>query len=1163
MAIVKTNDQHYKNIAAAIRAAADIDTRMTPGEMAETLSVKSLHLTWAFDNAAPGSGEGIITLTRGTELSAGVYTVYLADGAGVPLSDLPALCELDITERAYAAYAIPQGCAALIAVKNGAADARFVIPPAKRMTETPAYTFGLLADLHIDGDGEDTAGTQADLSAALSVFAADGMDFVAVAGDVTEAGRRADIDAYKSIRDAQSLPVFCVRGNTDTVGDCGMLAWNEIEPNGLYFEKTFGDDVFLFVGETVDDAANPYSSYVLDWLEARLAAYIDRRVFVIGHRFVGGCGNPLGRSPEAGLLNTEGCGGRRLSELLATYRNTVYISGHSHFDFGWQAAAGDAIVAPRTADMCHCIHVPALASPRAATVDGYVDVPSVALGYEVEVFGDCIRLSGMDFTAGGRVSTAQYRLDTTRIPLADGGEDEDEEAYPYVPMTELSAFELGGFDMTTGEEKDARWDYRTVEYIPLSDNPAPTFACFGRVIYMRVFYYDADRLFLGCTRHFDNDIASDYNEVFAITPPAGSAYIRFQAQLAYEAMQFNGAYIPPEIISPRPPSVPLPAGTGFVPVDVGEMPTDPREKAKWKALDFLGRQMNTSQMKSRIDFDALSVGACQMVAGRVPALENPALVQNKYISTAQDFSPEYTGIVSGKWHTSLAHPERHRVDVYVVTDEYYYVASCELLHDGTWQTPRNIGRGIKHIELVEKSTGIVREYGRPYVDNYTVGLFVYEDAEYQIATARIFVSGGSYYFYDRGTYGDIGKVLGKVMTPEGETVGISSNYSNVRYGRLPSSYLVPPTDPQYARDGNTALGKHGYMMNSRCFIYDAGLALLAFTQAGRYDICREILDRMAHEQKADGSWNFSYDNYIGQLYEDYVRTGSVGWLIWGGCYYAEKSGDTAYTEMLDKGGRWLLSKQITAAADPRRGLLTGGVGGYDVDYVYNPAEITWCSTEHNCSCLQALYGLAKLTGDAGYTSAAAALSAALIGTLYDSVGGRFYQGIGADGVKDTAWALDCTTWAGKTALSLGRSDIASACAATCKRVFGVTGKRIVESPDKETFNMTYSLPADVTVDGFKPYADGYEDPPALVWTEGTLGSIALFRALSDTDTAEAYLSDMVTLQEAIGSTGGVIYTTETRASIPWEFHVWESAVSSAWLYLLLGEEDVLFCGARP
>lgn len=54
------------------------------------------------------------------------------------------------------------------------------------------------------------------------------------------------------------------------------------------------------------------------------------------------------------------------------------------------------------------------------------------------------------------------------------------------------------------------------------------------------------------------------------------------------------------------------------------------------------------------------------------------------------------------------------------------------------------------------------------------------------------------------------------------------------------------------------------------------LALLVFTTSGDYDICVEMLKRMKYEQNDDGSFNFSYDIYIGQLFDGYVRTGAMG-----------------------------------------------------------------------------------------------------------------------------------------------------------------------------------------------------------------------------------------------------------------------------------------------
>ena len=53
-------------------------------------------------------------------------------------------------------------------------------------------------------------------------------------------------------------------------------------------------------------------------------------------------------------------------------------------------------------------------------------------------------------------------------------------------------------------------------------------------------------------------------------------------------------------------------------------------------------------------------------------------------------------------------------------------------------------------------------------------------------------------------------------------------------------------------------------------------------------------------------------------------------------------------------------------------------------------------------------------------------------------------------------------------------------------------------------------------------------------------------------------NECIKLQEIQNGTGGVLYVTATHAQLPWEFHVWESVVSSAWLYLIIKNPDVLF-----
>lgn len=459
------------------------------------------------------------------------------------------------------------------------------------------------------------------------------------------------------------------------------------------------------------------------------------------------------------------------------------------------------------------------------------------------------------------------------------------------------------------------------------------------------------------------------------------------------------------------------------------------------------------------------------------------------------------------------------------------------------------------------------EGGSPYryFSYFTVRLYSYSDAEYTNDTCTIWNVGGGLYVWYTNTVAEghkIGKVLQQVWR-EGafqyDVVGIAGAVTNLESGRLPASFLIPVDDPQYNKDGSNAMGVYGYLLNSRTWAYDVGLALLVFTTSGEYDLCREMLDRMAYEQNTDGSFNFSYDIYIGQLFDGYVRTGAMGWLVWGACYYTLESGDRSYVEMIQKAGDWLVSKQVTDTNDPRYGLMTDGYGTYNMeDYSYTGDEIEWCSVEHQCSGLQALEGCALVFKSSKYKEAAELVRDKLFLNCYDKENRRFYQGING-GKPDEAWALDCTTWAGMLVFSIVHDATAKACLQTAKEVYLTTGKSTVQSQEMDYYNTAYS--STETFSGFKPYSDktaDYAGAPDLVWTEGTLGYAALALMLGDWTEARQYVDECIRLQNCGGSTGGLIYTTATYGMLPWEFHVWESVVSSAWLYLLIHNPDVLF-----
>ena len=560
-----------------------------------------------------------------------------------------------------------------------------------------------------------------------------------------------------------------------------------------------------------------------------------------------------------------------------------------------------------------------------------------------------------------------------------------------------------------------------------------------------------------------------------------------------------------------------------------------------------------------------------------------------YVLRDKSYEVVVCNLVSGRWITEMEFRETYLVPIYdeetgqvigEVEEVVYYTLPIELQEgvkvfryaqhcSGHWEDVSQPGAQYEKAEryVFEASGEVSDEDGGnawPYFSDYLVRFFTYSDTEYLNDECKIFRAGDTMYWYSNhvAVGAKIAKMVKKAWR-EGEfvydVVAVAGAISNIKNGRLPASFLIPPDDPQFDKDGSKALWKYGYMLNSRTWAYDVGLALLVFTTSGDYDICKEMLERMKFEQNVDGSFNFSYDIYIGQLFEGYVRTGAMGWLIWGMCYYTLETGDRSYVEMIKKGGDWLISRQITDTRDPRYGLMTGGIGSYNFDdYSYIDVDIEWCSVEHQCSGLQALEGCSLVINNSKYKKAAELVRDQLFLKCYDKENGRFYQGING-GKPDGAWALDCTTWSGALIFSVVNDDTPKACLKTAADVYLTEGKKIMQSNQETRYNMTYS--SEDSFSGFKPYSDitpDYEGAPDIVWTEGTLGYVNLCLILGEEEEAKKYVDEVIDIQNCKNSTGGVLYVTATYAELPWEFHVWESVVSSAWLYLLIHNPDVLF-----
>lgn len=587
-------------------------------------------------------------------------------------------------------------------------------------------------------------------------------------------------------------------------------------------------------------------------------------------------------------------------------------------------------------------------------------------------------------------------------------------------------------------------------------------------------------------------------------------------------------------------------------------------------LSFIKRQFNVSNFTVEISFPKVFDESFmnQTMYGNITSdLSNYRLIdETGYVSLDEDYDYEYEGEVSGSSTSSF-------VRYYEWTDKEYLVAVIPVTN-GRWSTlDVGIEANTNCIKMVYDAEG---HCARKYYDQDEIHVRLYMhavgDTEHLTDNCKIYhnVSGNKFFFSNKAY---LGMKICKVVIPNGtggwSVIGLAGGISNATTGRFPASFLIPEDDPQYDKDGSTAQGAYGYLLNSRTFLYDVGLAFLVLAEAEEYTLCQKMLERLEIEQNSDGSFNFSFDIYIGVLFHHYVRTGSVGWLVWGICYYILKSGDynPRWLNILDKAGVWICSQQITDENDERYGLLTCGYGSYNMDdYSYNDEKITLCSTEHNCSTLQALFGLSLIfdpTDRIDYGYRASLVKTGLMNTLWNRDADRFYQG-----VNDPAWALDCATWAGIQSYNCINRIYAEKCENLSADVYTMTGKRIVQGTTKDRYNQKYY--SNSTFDGFKPYSDrtpDYQGAPDIVWSEGTLGYILLCMKIGRYNEAKHYMDEMVKLQTDVSNcTGGILYVNATYGELPWEFHVWESMVSSAWMYLLIKNPQCLFptvCRTAP
>ena len=397
-----------------------------------------LILSYGFNDNVVGSAYGDIALIGNNSSEVGEFFIYYSNDNEV-LSDYDAIATLNlVSSNSLKTFSmieenlIPYSATKIVAVQNGEVKAEYEIPTTKRtMDESDKlYSFGLLSDIHVDGDGTDETLSNSDLQRALQFFENYGVVMNVVTGDATWDGNSTDVKNLKTVlSNYTTKPYYIVRGNHDVRHECADLTYwtNNVESNGLYFSVRQGNDVFLFVGMANDDYSVVFTTEELDWLEEQLETYKNQRVFVLEHVFVDPVGNVCNLYPWSGFLDGELP--NRFKSMLSFYKNVVLCTGHSHFDFKLQRLEDTANINKRNDEMCNNVHVPSCAYPRRKdentpnTSDYLYGYNEGSQGYVVDVYENKVVFKGYDFAIGKYIPIAQYVLDTTPITINSNYEE--------------------------------------------------------------------------------------------------------------------------------------------------------------------------------------------------------------------------------------------------------------------------------------------------------------------------------------------------------------------------------------------------------------------------------------------------------------------------------------------------------------------------------------------------------------------------------------------------------------------------------------------------------------------------------------------------------------------------------------------------------------------
>lgn len=494
------------------------------------------------------SADNTITLSGVEEV--GTYTLRYANADGA-LDNYADICSLEVTDTATAVSyddLIAENCAPVeattIAVYNESDEKVGEIALGNLATNlgTKLYSFGALADIHINDDGNDA--TTYTTKALNYLTNTANVDFTCIPGDLTQHASDTEFATLQSLIN-QYGPVYVSTGNHDTYAYRGTddITNEFLETytgNPKYYSFTQGNDVFIMFGLDGQDGHQIFDDEAENWLYQTLEANRDKRIFLFQHVFPdNSSGNPYNAYTVDILADLEET---FFMSLMEHYPNITWFHGHSHNRFDTQKISDTATI--DTSGTFNSIHIPSLSQPKDVVLEDGAYVQhynySTLEGYVVDVYESGIVLRGVDMHSEDFQPIAQYYI-ATPISTVDAGTFNDTTVTANAESVEFTWLYATGSNKETGviSEVGGNANYSVTEPISVDNGYAykiRTTRTNSLNIPLYTLCYDSENNYLGLVEIANS---SGTNILFAsevLSFPEGTASFRIRL---YDAGKYD------------------------------------------------------------------------------------------------------------------------------------------------------------------------------------------------------------------------------------------------------------------------------------------------------------------------------------------------------------------------------------------------------------------------------------------------------------------------------------------------------------------------------------------------------------------------------------------------------------------------------------------------